>query len=226
MVKRIQLQDRDLAILEHIARYRMTTIDVLHSVFFARNERDAVNSTIRRLRAAEYVASASLSAPRRCYYHLANRGAKLLGISASKARALGEQALPSRYAILNYCCAEESRDVLLPSDFAKEFPDCVQKGVAKEPYYYDDANGVARLSFLMIDHGADAGRIIRKCRRVFGERLKIEAFRELIEGDAFSVTVLTSRETKKQSIEAARKRAEDFPYPIRIEVVSELMGVI
>lgn len=226
MVKRIQIQERDHTILEHIDRYRMTTTDVLHSLFFDGKAKDAVRSTLRRLQGAEYISSASLAPPRRCYYHLASRGARLLGVSQSHADALGEQALPTRYAVLSFCCSGKERKVLRTGEFAEEFPDCVYKGLPNEPYYYDDATGVPRLSYIMVDLGADAGRIIRKCRRVFGERLKIKAFHELIKDDAFSVTLLTSRESKKKAIDAARKRASDFPYPIRVETVSELMGVI
>jgi len=226
MVVRIQLQERDFRILEHIERYRMTTACVLHAFFYAGKGQDAVTSTLRRLRHAGYIESKSLAPPRRVYYHLSSRGARLLGVPANHGEALGEQALPTRYSILRFCCNGEERQVLRTGEFAVEFPECVSKGLPHEPYYYDNVDGVPRLSLMMVDLGAEAGRIIRKCRRVFGERLKVKAFRELIEEDAFSVTVLTPRESKKTAIDAARKRATNFPYPIRVEVVPKLAGVL
>jgi len=133
--------------------------------------------------------------------------------------------LPTRYGVLRFCCGEKPRQLLLPSEFTEEFEDCSDKHIPKEPYYYDSEGGVPRLSYLMVDLGADAGRIIRKCRRAFGERLKVKGFRDLIEGDAFSVTVLTQQQSKKRAIELARVRGEGFHYPMRVEVVPELLGM-
>ena len=226
MVKDIQLQDRDMKILEHIERFRITTSTALHAMFYQGKETDAVTSTLRRLRQADYISSATLKPPRRFYYYLTRRTTRMLGLPASFADSLGEQALPTRYAILRFCCGNEYRQVLRPSEFAEEFPECCNKHIPKEPYYYDSDGDAPRLSYLMVDLGADAGRTIRKCRRVFGERLKVDGFRRLIEGKAFSVTVLTQHASKKAAIEAARKRAADFSYPIRIEVIPELRGMV
>lgn len=226
MVKKIELQERDLLILNHIKRYRMSTNRVLHQLFFDGRAMDAVSSTVRRLRSADYIGSATLKPPRQFYYHLTNRSTRMLGLPNSFAGSLGEQALPTRYFVLLFCCDEESREVLTPSEFAEEFPDCSDKHIPKEPYFFDSEGRVPRLSYLMADLGADSGRIIRKCRRVFGERLKVEGFRKLIEDDAFSVTILTQQASKKSAIESARKRAPDFEYPVRVEVVPELMGMV
>ena len=71
----------------------------------------------------------------------------------------------------------------------------------------------------------DAGRIIRKCRKAVSARLKTKGFRALIQDQAFLVTVLTSRQSKKEAIAAAYERLEKFNHPIRIEVVPELARV-
>lgn len=227
MVKRIRLQERDKAILEHIQRYRMTTTDVLHSQFFPDNGEDAVHSTLRRLRGAEYVSSADLAPPKRKYYHLTPRGARLLGLPASYGRPLGEQALPIRFATLLFCCgAKQPRPVMESKEFIEEFPDCVDSSIPKEPYYFDETDGVARLAFIIVDLGAEAGRTVRKCRKAYGEREKLQGFREVIKGDAFLVTVLTSRESKKSAIESALARAKDFKRPVRIEVVEQLADLL
>jgi hypothetical protein len=225
MVKDIQLQDRDMKILEHIERFRITTRDVLHGMFYQGKQTDAVTSTLRRLRQAEYISSEILKPPRTFYYHLTRRATRMIGLPASFADSLGEQALPTRYAILRFCCGGQYRPILRTSEFVNEFPECCDKHVPKEPYYYDSGD-VPRLSYLMVDLGADAGRTVRKCRRAFGERLKVKGFRRLIEGKAFSVTVLTQQGSKKAAIEAALKRAKDFKYPIRIEAIPELMGMV
>ena len=226
MVTRVRLQERDREILEHIRRFRMTTPEVLHRLFFSENKLDAVTSTIRRLRKADYLASADLEPPRRCYYHLTSRAVRLMGLPASLGRSLGEQALPTRYAILLFCCThDKERHLLRVDEFQQEFPDCQSKNIPKEPYYFDDDDGATRLAFIMVDLGADAGRIVRKCRKAIGERRKVTGFRSLIQDDAFQLTVLTGRQTKKQAIEAAKKRSEKFTGRLRVEVIEELTRV-
>ena len=226
MVKSIELQERDMAILEHVSRFRMSTVPILRVRFYEDKEEDAVHSTVRRLVGGGYLASAKLKPPRRVYYHLTGKAVRMMGLPSSLGNSLGEQALPTRYSVLCFCCRGTYREPLLPLEFEEEFPECIDKRIPKEPYYYDNEGKAPRLSYLMIDLGADSGRIIRKCRRVFGERLKVQGFRSLIEGDAFSVTILTQQESKKRSIELARKRASDFTHPVRVEVVSEVMGMV
>ena len=226
MVKRIQLQERDKAILRHVIRYRMTTHRVLHREFFAEQGGDAVTSTLRRLRKAELIESDDLEPPRRVYYHLTAKAASSYGLPASYGKSLGEQALPTRYGVLSFCCSETgSRHLMTAEEFEEEFPECYSSGLPVEPYYLDSENGAPRLALISVDLGADAGRIIRKCRKFFGERMKHEAFRELIQEDAFSVTILTANPRKKDAILAAKKRAKDFSHPIRVAVVPELEGV-
>ena len=223
MVKRIRLQKRDEKILEHIKRFRMTTAETLHGEFFDGKGEDAVTSTIRRLRAAQYIVSADLGPPNRRYYHLTAKSTRLLGLPSSFSCSLGEQALPIRHAILRFCCTGEDRHLLMPSEFSEEFPSCQEKRIPKEPYYLDSKNGVTRLSFLMPDLGAEAGRIVRKCRRAFSVRREIEGFKTLIQGDAFSVTVLTARNSKRDAIIAALKRAESFSDPVSVVVVPDMI---
>jgi len=77
--RHIELQDRDIDVLKHIARYRMTVEGVLENMpFFKSATRDAVKGVIRRLREAGYVESAPLY-QRKCYYYLTKRGANAIG---------------------------------------------------------------------------------------------------------------------------------------------------
>lgn len=226
MVKRIQLQPRDEDILEHVRRYRITTLDVLHRELFTGKGRDAVTSTLRRLRSANLLTTEELKPPRYRYYRLTKEAARSFGLSVGFGMPLGEQALPSRYAMLCYCClGSERRQVLTADEFKEEFPDCDSATLPKEPYYLDTEGVVPRLAFVSVDLGADAGRIIRKCRKFVGERMKQAGFRELIKDDAFLITILTARKRKQSTILAAKRRAKNFPYPVRVEVVPELEGM-
>ncbi len=227
MVKKIRLQPRDLGILEHIARFHMTTMAVLHQQFFVGKGKDAVTSTLRRLRNAGYIETAELKPPRYFYYRLSNKSTQLLGLPESFAKPLGEQGLPTRYAVLRFCCLQgEYRQLYRPTEFSEEFPDCKSAKIPCEPYYLDGDGDAPRLAYIMVDLGAEAGRIVRKCRKVIGTRMQVAGFRSLIEDDAFLITVLTARDSKRDSILAAQARTKDFPHPIRVEAIQELGDVL
>lgn len=227
MVASIRLQARDEAILKHIERYRLTTASVLHESLFAGKGRDAVTSTLRRLRRGNLVASQELAPPRQRYYHLTAQAARLRGLPASYARPLGEQALPTRYAILRFCCdGDEPREVMRPGEFRHMFADCQASHLPLEPYYFDVDGPTTRLGLLVVDLGADARRIVRKFRKLIGQRERVAGFRSLIRDDAFVITILTAREAKKGAIVVARQRAKDLSCRIRVEVVPSFIGVL
>jgi hypothetical protein len=53
--KQIRLGERDYDILEHILKYRMTTREVLHHLFFADSKPNAVSKVTSRLTLHEYL---------------------------------------------------------------------------------------------------------------------------------------------------------------------------
>ncbi|TWU64519.1 hypothetical protein V7x_00630 [Crateriforma conspicua] len=225
MVKRIRLQHRDHAILRHIARYRMTTAETLHEMFFAGKGADAVTSTLRRLREADYVCSSDLAPPRRCYYRLTARATRAIGVAPSLSRPLGEQALPIRYAVLRHC-SKSKRQFLTADEFCSEFSECVATGLPNEPYCLHDDGESPGLVFLLVDLGADVGRIVRKCRKALGERKRILGFRDLIEGKAFSVNVLTARDEKRVALQTALERDNSITDAVSVSVVNDFVGLI
>lgn len=203
----------------------MTTAETLHETFFAGKGADAVTSTLRRLRAGDYVCSSDLAPPRRCYYRLTQRATRAIGVAPSLSRPLGEQALPIRYAVLRHC--SKSRCQFLTADeFCSEFSECVSSGLPNEPYCLQDDEESLGLVFLLVDLGADVGRIIRKCRKALGERKKISGFRDLIEGKAFKANVLTARAEKRVALQTALERDDSITDAVSVSVVDDFAGLL
>ena len=122
--KRLRIRKRDMQILQHVAKFRMTTQDALHARFFAGQQRDAVKSTLRRLCGAGpqgYFLKAEPLDARRVYYRLTPRATQLLGLADDLARPLGIQARIRRYAILWLMCIDDSA-VRVPFNL-RDFPD-------------------------------------------------------------------------------------------------------
>src|SRR5438105_3135481 len=100
--KMIRLTERDLKILQFIARNRIAWFQVLHRKFFHEQEPDAVRSTLRRL-AGPAQRSRFLKPTRlphgRVYYQLTYAGTKQVGCSPALTRPLSPQGRASRYAL-------------------------------------------------------------------------------------------------------------------------------
>jgi len=77
--QRIRLEERDLAILTHVFRYRMTVVDALTRLsFFNDQTPHAAKNVLRRLRHGGYLNSAPLFGTRR-YYYLTPAAAHAIG---------------------------------------------------------------------------------------------------------------------------------------------------
>ena len=170
----IRLGERDLKILRHVARFRMTTQKALHVQFFDGKNRDAVKSTLRRLCGPRpdvrsgsrprtgYLHSEQLDA-RRVYYRLTDRATKLLGVSKDLARPLGIQARIHRYAILWFVCIDRSghRVPFSPRDFPDTFPASPGRGPRSDFYIEEQSNGETRLGLIIVDSGRHRIRVFR-----------------------------------------------------------------
>lgn len=86
MKKQIKLMPRDLAILDHLAEFDVTTKKVLHKAFYEGRRMKAVDSTIRRLdaRGVGFVFGCNQPNSRTQYFQLTPEGAAFLGTKANK----------------------------------------------------------------------------------------------------------------------------------------------
>ena len=246
--KRLRIRKRDMQILQHVAKFRMTTQDALHARFFAGQQRDAVKSTLRRLCGAGpqgYFLKAEPLDARRVYYRLTPRATQVLGLADDLARPLGIQARIRRYAILWLMCIDDSA-VRVPfnlRDFPDHFPIAADRLPRSNFYIEDQPGGATRLGFSVVDTGRHRQRVFRNTATTmkrFLEKGWIDAF---ITSRCFELSVLTLTDTARDAIESElaqylRRTLADqlcrfgvgqdtpLPFSIRVHVVPGLLDVI
>lgn len=223
----LKLTERDVEILGHIRRFRMTTSDVLHRLFFKGNEIDAVKSWVRRLRDADYLQTADLITPRKYLYLRPKAVRKLYGESGKMAKALGVFALARQFGILSFCClGETAHRKLTVFEFKDMFPSLADNSLPKDFYYVDKSGATQRLGFIYVDHGCANERIYQRYRHIVAQRYRIAAWRqEVIEPDRFTVAIVTAKPEKKKRIEEVfAERKPMVPYCV--EAVPDLIHLV
>lgn len=223
--KNPRLGDRDHEILQHLLRYRLTTREILHRLFFSDSNPNAVTKVTTRLTTHAYLNRHELYDPKP-YFTLGPQAARMLGVRQSSTKAYGPQALLTEYGTLTYCFASEPpRRRLLVSEIRERDPSLLQKGLESNRYYLDRDGDTMRLGFIRVDGGGPPDHIVRKCRNDLEHRYAHEAFKETIDGDRFLIGIVTAMEGKKDAIRAALRRHR-WPTPFRIEVVPELIHLL
>jgi hypothetical protein len=221
----VMLTERDVAILEHVHQYRITTIDVLHRLFWEPGRSvNAVSQVIARLGA--FLHDAPLLGPQR-YYLLTPAAARDFGEAEEFARPLGASSLAHHYAMLEYCCmGEEAREHLTPRELREGFPGLDGRGMARNRYFLTK-DQPPRLGWLEVDCGNNAETRARKCQRQFAKRYNAPSlkFRELADRGQFGIVLVTTSEGKRRALERVFRKLESFPVQVCVsDALRQLLG--
>jgi hypothetical protein len=223
--KRPRLGDRDYEIFEHVMRYRLTTREVLHRLFFPDCEINAVTKVTSRLTTHAYLNRFELDSLR-SYFVLGPVAAKILGISLKKTRQPGALALARDYAVLAYCCeSPELRERLTVREVHERYPDLLRGKLDSSHYYLDHDGTTARLAYMSVDLGGTPDGLLSKSREALNARLAIPAFKQVIDHDRFLIAIVTCSNEKRGAIEDALKR-HTWPVRFRVGVVPDLVSLI
>lgn len=216
-----RLVDRDYDILDHVARYHLTTRDVLHLLYFDDSELNAVTKVTSRLCEFGFLCSHRLYANKN-YFVLGPAGARLLGISPKKSKPIGVQALPEKYAILQYCClSPHDREKLQVRELAAYLGTLQGKGLKAANYYVDQDGTTARLAQMRVDLGGTAAHVVRKCRDDLERLVMLPAIDSLVRKNEFMLAILTTSAQKEKDIQDALLR-HSWPIVFRVEAVADL----
>lgn len=225
--QRIRLEERDLAILEHVFRYRMTVVDALVKLdFFDEKTPHAAKNVLRRLRHGGYLNSAPLFGTRR-YYYPTPAAAHAIGQTEAIARPLPEQTKIDAFGMLIYCCCRlPQQEKLTLGEFQDGFSDLFRQG-ERPNYYIDTADETKRLGFIRVDRGGFGrwDRLINRCRDDIAKRCDLPAFRALINRGGFVFTLLTSLPQKAERIEEA-VGDQGFPCKFRVVSIPEMLELV
>ena len=226
MAKKPTLTSRDQEILSHIHRFRISTPEVLHRLFFPGAAPNAVTKVLSRLRRAGLLSQHDLYQTRK-YWMLTPQAASRFGELPSSTKPLGPQALTDRFGVLAFCCrGEELRHKITATEFRERFPELYSPRFRTASYFVEQRGSQSSLGVVHVDHGADHLRVLRKALRQTQERIEIPAFRKVINDGRFSIAIVTAYDEKKLKLEHALEEREPLAARYHVETVPELAHLV
>jgi len=218
-----RLTARELEVIDHVARYRLTTVSVLCRTHLSGVSRGAVGKVVSRLCSADYLQSYPLFHPTR-YYVLGTQGTKSLGLAVHRSLPLGPQSLPMEYAALLYATlGKQLRKRLNIREVLALYP-WLPAALATAPHCFDETHGV--LELLRVDLGGPADHVARKCLADINARRRLREFSPLVRSGKFRLVVITSTPAKAAALRQAIDR-HDWPadFPIHFSIVADLLSL-
>ena len=218
-----ELNDRDLRILEHAVRYRLTTQEFLHRLLFQDTQLNAVTKVTSRLTEGGWLNRNDL--PRgRSYFVPGGRTVEAFQISRYVTRAFSEQTIPTAYGTLADCVA--SGNVRLTErEFKTHLPQFAESGLIHCPHVIDKTQDKHRLTLVIVDRDNPPERLLIKAGRAIKKRLGYPAYQKLIQQNDFSVRIVTATTEKRAAVERVVARRDDRSVPILVAVAPELAHV-
>jgi hypothetical protein len=201
---KLSIRRRDQKILEHIARFRLSTIECLRVALFRNLSLNAVRKIVRRLCADRQLQKFSIKHPRD-YLILGDRGARRLGLGQHRSAPLGPQALPLDYAILVYATLGSTPRLRLTTDEVRHRCPWLPEALIKAPHCMDASQ---TLELIRVDLGGPADHVARKCAIDISKRCRIPEFPALAASPSFRLVVITATDGKSAAIQKACARHE------------------
>ena len=190
------LRERDLAIIEHVQRYRMTTNQVLHHLLFPTQSMNAVTKVTARLCDQEWLTRYPLLPPE-TYFTIGPTSVRQLGLHSRLTASLGPQALPIHYAVLIYAALGQQRCVKLT---AEELAERMPWLSDAERHAIFTLTNDSRLDLIRVDLGGSPRHVARKAATDVATRLSVPELSDLASEGRFQLTILTTTQPKARLI--------------------------
>ena len=192
-------RDRDRLILEHVARYRLTTITAIQRVVLPGMSRNAIDKITNRLCDAGLLRKHILLYPMK-YFVLGEVSVRNMGLGAHRATPLGSQSLPQEFALLAFATLGPQQHLRLNAAEVKKRCPWVPLSLTVAPHCIDQANV---LELVRVDLGGSADHVARKCAADLTERSRIREFLSVVAAGQFRLVVITSTQGKVEAIQRA-----------------------
>jgi hypothetical protein len=202
---------REKELLLHLRRHRITTLEVLKRLHFAKQADSTVRYHVRRIVTAGQLESRKLPSGR-TYYHLTPAAARTLGAPRSFGQAPGAQALPRLLGALAYTCLGSEPSLrLLPEELDALYPGLAGKGGLTFEDYCVEADPRAAdfryLTAIKVDaEGADPDAFLRGLRSQLDRGESVPLFGKLRAERLFAVGIVTSEPSKRVAYHRALER--------------------
>ena len=222
--------ERDEEILLHVSRYRLTTRKVLHELFFADSQINAVSKVTTKLVDRGYLREwPAPGEPKKHpkYFSAGPAAAGRYGIPRKVASRgpFGPQSLPTRLGILLFCCAGPIKRQCLTTKEVRAYKEAlVAKGVQASQYYFEDFGGQrsTALGQIRVDTDSDPAVLVRNCERDLNVRRTHAVYDYLIENGSYHFSIVTATESKREAIRDAFDRRDWGPVSVYVECQPDL----
>jgi len=195
-------RDRE-RVLRHLGDFRVSTAQIIARTCLGGRSLSATDSFLRRMMSPALKPALIATQPlygRRRGYRLTRAGAKQIGLPPEAARPLGPQARVTRLAVLLFITAPDANRRLVPAPLLRDaFPIGAHRLPSRQ-FYLDESRDDPRLGFLVVDHGANVRRVVRKTAQATARFLKHGWFDAVVARRGLVVTVLTPTPTKQAAI--------------------------
>lgn len=201
------LTERDEAILRHVARYRLTTTEVLRRLFFPTAKPGGEKNVLRRL-TGDYLQTQPLYG-KRVYYQLTPLAANTLGEREESATPFGAQALLRLYGTLAFCCLGNTlKEVFTRAEFIQAFSSFADRLDLGQHHFYLDHDGrTARLGQILVEQGGESLRLLNKCRKLIERWRELPGLQAIIADELFVLTLVVAEESKRDRLYGQLRKA-------------------
>jgi len=196
-------------ILNHIYRYRITTLSVINILLFPDKSKEEIREICNSLINQKFIGVAQLN-PYENYYYLTSKVAKERYNNKSKKASefLEVHQLVEAYAMLAFCCLQNVKREKLPEheliEIAKELtikniPKKIDTDTDKIPsnnYFKDKDNGKNVIGWLKVDFGFNHERVAQRIYPIIKKRFNNKYWQRLIIEGSFIITIATGWKTK------------------------------
>ncbi len=218
-----RLDERDLRILQHVARHHLTINRVLHRLFFPDSQPNSIVKVTSRLCRTQMLQRFPLVHPQ-VYFTLTAKACRQLGGTPSRSQPLGPQALPSELAALLYCtCGPSYHQRLTNHEVREQFP--WFPAASRHEIYSVVADQA--MEWIRTDLGGPGHHIVRKTYRRLLRLLESPLFVQAVKHGLFRIVFLTATPQKAQVIRDALQQHE-WPDAIllHLAVIPQLLPLI
>jgi hypothetical protein len=221
--KSSRFSHRDRKVVEHVARYRLSIIEVLCRRVLPGLSPNAVSKIANRLCRAGYLRKYTLLHPIR-YYVLDKLGIHWLSINSDRAGPLGPQSLPMEYAILIYAMLGKRTHTRLTQAEVQKNQPWLTATLANAPHCRDDQDGI--LELVRVDLGGPADHVARKCVADVNKRWHLQEFLPFVKQGHFRLVIITATQEKANALQQALD-CHEWPAGLRIHfsVVPRLLSL-
>jgi len=215
-------RERDGRVIEHVARFRLSTCAVLRRSVLAGLSRNAAGKLLNRLCRAGQLRKHPLLHPTP-YYVLGEAGAKSLGLTSQRTLPLGPQSLPLEYAVLIYAACGQPPRTRLTRREVRQLCSWLPVSLAAAPHCRDALGG---LELVRVDLGGPAAHVARKCAADVNQRRRFREFTALAAAGRFRLVVVTATKEKAAALRQSLDQ-HDWPSGLRIHfsVVPDLLSL-